>query len=128
VKAFETGDPAKLGALLSDDIIWDEVVQPQARHGKEAAIARQQMVAGAFPDAKASGVFRAVQDFVIIETTWTGTHRGPFGPIPATHESVELHACDILRFGDDGAISRIWSYGNSMELMTQLGLAPAEPT
>lgn len=62
------------------------------------------------------------------EGTHTGTLRLPGAPeIPATGKKVTLNASVVLTV-HDGKISRARVYSDRMQLMEQLGLAPAPQT
>jgi steroid delta-isomerase-like uncharacterized protein len=62
------------------------------------------------------------------EVVLSGTHTGPMatpnGPLPATGKRVTVHSVSILRF-EDGRIASEHVYFDQLELLTQLGLAPA---
>ena len=57
----------------------------------------------------------------IVEYTVTGTQNGPLGALPASKRKINAHAVDIFHL-KDGKLDRGWTYSNSLEIMTQLGL------
>ena len=60
---------------------------------------------------------------MIAESTTSGNHTGPLGPLKPTKKAVAMHGLDIMQM-KEGKIVKGWSYGNSAEMMTQLGLMP----
>lgn len=127
-KAFETKKADDFVANVADEIEWDDVTQPETMKGKDSGKKYFQGMLKAFPDAKATQTNAwAVGDFVISEGTFEGTHKGNlFGVIPPTNKKVNMHGLDIVQY-KDGKVVKGWSYGNSLEMMTQLGLAPKPP-
>jgi hypothetical protein len=62
--------------------------------------------------------------------TFVGTQKGAMGPIKASNKAVKSHMVDIQLL-KDGKATREWSYGNSAELLVQIGAMPpiaAAPT
>jgi steroid delta-isomerase-like uncharacterized protein len=124
--AFEKKSDADFLGGAADDIAWDDMTQPETMKGKDAGKKYFKMMTTAFPDAKVQtqNVW-GVGDYVIVEATRTGTHKGALGPIAPTKKSLNMHGVDIIQFNKDGKIAKGWSYNNSVEMMTQLGLLPA---
>jgi predicted ester cyclase len=60
--------------------------------------------------------------------TFSGTHdgqlMGPTGPVPPTGNQVSLGAALFFHV-QDGSIVRITRYGDTLSLLTQVGLRPA---
>jgi len=85
----------------------------------------------AFSDARveASNIFTA-GNTVIVEGIFTGTHDGtlqtPTGNVPATGRKVRGEFVQILEV-DRGLVKRDRLIFDQMQLMTQLGVAPAAP-
>jgi predicted ester cyclase len=84
---------------------------------------------GAFPDGKLSFGQQVLADAgAATEVVFSGTHTGPMntpnGPLPPTGKRVNVHSLSILSF-EDGRIASEHVYMDQLELMTQLGLAPA---
>jgi hypothetical protein len=69
-----------------------------------------------------------VDDSVILECRWIGTHAGPFvtpeGQIPATGRTAHTRLCLVCRVRQGQAVS-IHGYWDQLELLRQLGLVPA---
>lgn len=67
---------------------------------------------------------------MIVEGIFTGTHDGtlktPMGDVPATHRKVKGEFIQIFEL-DRGLVKRDNLMYDQVQLMTQLGLAPAAP-
>jgi len=85
----------------------------------------------AFPDARveATNIFTA-GNTVIVEGIFTGTHDGtlqtPNGDVPATGRKVRGEFIEVFEV-DRGLVKRDNLMYDQVQLMTQLGLAPAAP-
>jgi len=114
-------------APLTDDFEWDEYNKVEPLKGKGAAKASFEGFIRAFPDGKSAITTHfAAGDYVIQETSFTGTQTGELGPIAATKKPVHLHRVDVFRL-ENGKVIRAWAYENSVELMAQLGLFRPPP-
>jgi steroid delta-isomerase-like uncharacterized protein len=121
--AFEKKDDKAFADLNTDDIVWDDLVAPGPTKGKAEAVKQFKAFTAAFPDLKMQATSTwAVEDFVIAEVTTTGTPKGSFmGLVSQTKKPVTLHMADVVQLKDGKAVSG-WSYGNSVELLSQFGL------
>lgn len=85
----------------------------------------------AFPDARveAQNIFTS-GTHVIVEGVFTGTHNGPLktpmGDVPATGRKVKGEFVQIFDI-DRGLVKRDHLIYDQVQLMTQLGMAPAPP-
>ena len=85
----------------------------------------------AFPDARveAKNIFTS-GTHVIVEGVFTGTHNGtlrsPMGDVPATGRKVRSEFVQIFDI-DRGLVKRDHLMYDQVQLMTQLGMAPAAP-
>jgi steroid delta-isomerase-like uncharacterized protein len=85
----------------------------------------------AFPDARveAKNIFTS-GTHVIVEGVFTGTHNGtlktPMGNVPATGRKVRSEFIQIFDI-DRGLVKRDNLMYDQVQLMTQLGMAPAAP-
>lgn len=64
-------------------------------------------------------------DRCIVRLTWTGTHTGPFGGVPPTGKTVQVHGIAIWRFAE-GRVTEIWSMQDQFSLFHQIGAIPPE--
>lgn len=63
-------------------------------------------------------------DKVVTRKTLTGTHKGVFMGAPATGRRISIGVIDIFRLADEKIVEH-WAAIDRLELMQQLGLAPA---
>jgi len=123
--AFEKKSEGDFVGGLADNVEWDDMTQADTMKGKDSGKKFFKMMTTAFPDVKITDAKSwAVGDYVVMESALTGTHKGVlFGTIQPTKKSVNMHGVDIIQYKDGKAVHG-WSYGNSGEMMAQLGLLP----
>ena len=108
--------------LVADDIEHDGLFHLDTAKGKDAAKKFFKAFTTAFPDAKFEVKWgMSNNDYAILETVMTATHKGALGQIKATKRPVSLHLVDVLKI-KDGKVARAWTFQNSLEMQTQLGL------
>jgi steroid delta-isomerase-like uncharacterized protein len=127
---WDTHDPDRALALLSDDIVWRDVSIPEPLRDKTAI---RQFIQGwftAFPDLSTVWKNRVVtEDQVATEVRWTATNSGPMqmapgAPVmPATGKQVTGQGAYFLRVRN-GQVVEVHSYPDVVGLMMQLGLIP----
>jgi steroid delta-isomerase-like uncharacterized protein len=93
---------------LADDFVEHEVT-PGLAPTKDGVRQFFTMYMTAFADLRmeADDVLPS-GDKVVARLTCTGTNTGDFMGMPATGESMEVQAVDIIRFGDDGLAHEHW--------------------
>ncbi len=99
--------------------------------GPQAIKEYNQNFINAFPDARVEAKNTFTQgNHVIIEGVFTGTHNGtlktPMGDIPATGRKVKGEFVQIFEV-DRGLVKKLNLMYDQVQLMTQLGIAPALP-
>ena len=62
---------------------------------------------------------RAGEDFVVVHSIITGTHKGTFAGIAATNKPVNFHACNLVELRNGKAI-RMRGYADEATLFQQL--------
>ncbi|MGZ4210016.1 MAG: ester cyclase [Actinomycetota bacterium] len=62
-------------------------------------------------------------DTVITRATFTATHKGTFGGIPATGKTASVQGIDIVRFEGD-RMAEHWGQLDVVGMLTQLGVIP----
>ncbi len=83
------------------------------------------LFATAFPDGRyVVEELLAEEDRVASRYTFRGTHRGPFGAIPATGRAVEATGINIHRLVGS-RIAEQWAQFDALGLLRQLGALPA---
>lgn len=128
IEAFNSGDPKRIGATLSDNTVLDELATQRKVQGKDAAVTVAMDWRKAFPDAKGTiqKIF-AVGDTVAAEILWEGTQKGaltgPAGTVPASGKRVKLRATQIITV-ENGKITQTNHYFDIMSLMQQIGAVP----
>ena len=88
LQAQSTGDYARMGATLAEDVIYHEIGTQRRIQGRQALITLQQEWRQALPDVK--GTIQnsfASGNQALAEITWEGTFQGdlvtPQGTVPA---------------------------------------------
>jgi predicted ester cyclase len=130
LKAFNAHDMEALARDSAPDI---EATAPGdiKLKGPQAVKEYNQNFVTAFPDVRveAKNIFTA-GNTVIVEGVFTGTHGGtlktPMGDVPATGRKVRGEYIQILEV-DRGLVKRDNLLYDQVQLMTQLGMAPAAP-
>ncbi len=81
----------------------------------------------AFPDFHFENTnLRHLDDAVVVETDFVGTHRGPWRGLPATGRSVRYRMCNIFEFqGEDLVCERL--HFDLLTVLKQIGIA-RDPT
>lgn len=126
---WSSHDADRAVALLSDDIVWEDVASPERMRSKGAIREYIQNWFTAFPDMKATVKNRVVtDDRVACEVEFTGTNTGPMqmgtGPsIPATGKKITGRGTYFLRIRN-GKIAEAHTYPDIFGMMMQLGLVP----
>ena len=135
VKAFygsyEKKDEKAFLELLAPELVHSSMNEADDKNGKNAAKEDFGAFQKAFPDLKLSAQNAwAFGNYVVSETIFTGTNKGPMGPIKATNKPLGVHYVDVFQF-KDGKIARSTSYASNIEMLGQLGLLnppkPPEP-
>lgn len=124
---LSAGDVDGFGALLADDFVEHEEA-PGLAPTKDGVLEFFRMYREAFPDLRMDpeDLF-ASDDKAVARVRATGTHQGEFMGMPATGKSVDVQLIDIIRFGDDGLAREHWGVMDSLAMMQQLGVVPADP-
>jgi steroid delta-isomerase-like uncharacterized protein len=80
-----------------------------------------------FPDLHLEITRRYVSDeAIIIEVTFSGTHKGQWNGIPATGRRVQFPLCAIFPFDENDRLAGERVYFDSALLLRQLGALPAQ--
>lgn len=122
--AYNTGDLDGIDEFVTGDFVCHHLAAGQEIEGGEAYKERIQELREAFPD------FEMTEEFLVVEGDrgaghyrWTGTQDGEFQGIPATGKAVDTTSVTLPRL-DGQQLAEMWVYGDSIGLMSQLGLEP----
>jgi predicted ester cyclase len=130
-EALAAGNFEGAAGCVSDGVLALNVATGDAYRGRDGFLELARGWSVAFPDRRfemltvSSGGTR-----IVAEYRMEGTHTGPLvtprGHLPATGREVQVRFCDVLEI-DDGAVSHIRSYFDSVTLLRQLGLLNGSP-
>jgi steroid delta-isomerase-like uncharacterized protein len=124
--AFNDKDWDTLRATLPSDFVYDEVATGRKPQGVDQVMSLWQGWAEAFPDAKATFDNALVVDnTVILEVTWRGTHQGQLqtagGPIDPTENRIDVRACFVVEMAGD-RVRQERHYFDMGTILQQLGI------
>jgi steroid delta-isomerase-like uncharacterized protein len=130
IAAWNSKDTNRALALLSDDVVWNDVSIPQPLHGKGAVTQYMQNWFTPFPDMRITVKNRiATDDQIAAEVEFNGTHTGPLQlapdqpPVPPTRRKVTGRGTYFVRFRGGKAVE-IHTYPDTAGMIMQLGLMP----
>ncbi len=130
LKAFNAHDLEALARDAAPDIVatYPEVGQVK---GPQAVKEQNKVMVTAFPDARIEAKNIIAQgNTVVVEGVFTGTHNGPLktpmGDVAPTGKKVAGEFIQVFEV-DRGLIKRANLIYDQVQLMNQLGLAPAAP-
>jgi steroid delta-isomerase-like uncharacterized protein len=118
---------------LADELVAPDAVNHEAppdipARGPESLRAVVTWLTAAFPDLHmAVDQVLAEGDKVMVEVTFSGTHRGPFMGIPATGRRFAQRQIHLVRIAGGKAVEQ-WGLRDDLGLLQQLGALPAETT
>jgi steroid delta-isomerase-like uncharacterized protein len=128
--AYSTSDWRKLGAVLSPDVVYDDVGNRQRIIGVAGYLAIAQRWKRAFPDLRAT-VQRSfsVGNSAMIELIWSGRHLGPFDmasmTVAATRREVSLRS-GVFYAVSGRQIREARHYYDMLSVLSQLGQSTFE--
>jgi steroid delta-isomerase-like uncharacterized protein len=127
--AWNSRDPAAVGACLAEDVFWEDPALPEPIRGRAGVESFVTLTATGFPDYEFSELAppAVAADGLTAYAPWvmTGTNTGPLDPpgFAATGKRIELEGIDRWQFRD-GLISRYRAFYDFTEMARQLGLMP----
>ena len=129
LQAINEGDMERFARDLAPDILY-RAPGPMELRGVQAVKEHYQRWHQAFPDGRfLAGSIVATGRTVVANGEFTGTHAGTLpsvsGDIPATGRTVRSGMIQIFTV-DRGLIAGIQTYGDTPNLMRQLGLTSSE--
>jgi steroid delta-isomerase-like uncharacterized protein len=129
VDALSSHDAARLLALMSPDVVYDDSVWPVTMRGDDDVRRFLESAWRAFPDMRfeiVEGPYRLGEDKAALWWRGTGRMTGPLDPpgLAPTGRGWRVEGADFHEYRD-GLISRLRSVFNLAEASQQLGLVPA---
>ncbi len=127
IEAYNDKDWERAKASITQDFAYEEVPTGRKATGADATLELWKTWAGAFPDSRGEvrDAHVAENGTVVLEATWSGTHRGPLqtptGSIAATGKRIDVPACMVIQVGDGKARSQR-HYFDMATLFRQLGV------
>jgi steroid delta-isomerase-like uncharacterized protein len=103
-----------------DDVPWKE-----SWTGREQIRVHYEELLGAFPDLDIEVHKRHVTEnceFVILEVTVTGTHKGDWRDLPATGRRMASRVCALYSFDEVGMLNLERTYYDNATILEQLGI------
>ena len=114
---------------LADELIAPDAVNHEAppgvpNRGPESLKAAVTWLSAAFPDLHmAVDDVLAEGDKVVVQTTLSATHEGPFLGIAQTGRRFAQRQVHVLRIAD-GKVVEHWAVRDDLAMLQQLGVAP----
>ena len=122
---FNRGDLGLADELVSADFLNHDA-PPDAPRGPSGLRHVVTLLRTAFPDIHyETEEMIAEGDKVVVRTTMSGTHRGPFFGIAPTGRRVVQEQVHILRFKDGKAVEHR-AVRDDLGMLRQLGVIPAD--
>lgn len=128
---WNSHDPERLLALMSEDIEYEDSAWPTVMHGHAAVRTFLDSAWTAMPDVRFEMVGRpyvGVGDVPSAAFYWrgTGTFTGPLDPpgLAPTGKAVEFYGADFHEYRD-GRVAKLRIVFDNMDVARQLGLLPA---
>lgn len=125
VEAANAHDFARLEQLLTPDFARHSPSTPGVLIGSRVAMLRfVEANARTFPDERIAIERTTVEgDTVAFWGTYSATHAGPMGPVPATGKSVRVDVSGSFRI-EGKRVAELWILWDNAVLLGQLGLWP----
>ncbi|HKY41436.1 MAG TPA: ester cyclase [Polyangiaceae bacterium] len=124
--ALNKHDPAALGALQTDDIVFSDQTSPADKVGKKEVQKSHEEMFKAFPDLKVeqTGAW-AAGDYVVSAGRFSGTNTGdmPSVKLKKTGKAVSVEYYMVTKLAG-GKVKNIWLFSNGIAFAGQLGILP----
>ena len=128
VETFNARDWDAARAAITTDFVYEEMGTGRKLTGADASIEAFKGWVQAFPDANGTyrGTHVADDGTVVLEVTWSGTHRGPLqtpsGSIAPTGKRIDVPACMVVDVAGGKARAQR-HYFDMVTLLRQLDVA-----
>jgi steroid delta-isomerase-like uncharacterized protein len=104
---------------------FDDVPYEEQWAGRDEIRTHYIELIGAFPDLGIEVHKRHITEnceFVILETTVTGTHTGDWRDLPATGRKMAARVCALYSFDDEDMLNLERTYYDNVTIYAQLGI------
>lgn len=124
-RSVNSHDAARVATFFAEDGVQRYVARGETARGRAAIRDAMQELFLAFPDfnLEVRDLFTA-DNRMCVQCTLTGTHEGELRGLLATHRRIEVEICLVFRIDRDGLVQEEVIYGDSMTMLSQLGLLP----
>jgi steroid delta-isomerase-like uncharacterized protein len=118
-----------LAEVVADDFVrHSAATEGPPVTSRDAFIELQKSFLVGFPDQRVTvQELIAERDRVAARATYSATHTGPMGDIPATGKTIESPFLAVFRI-EHGKIAELWVEWDNVAMMKQLGLFPPPET
>lgn len=124
ISAMNAHDAERMGSLLTEDAVAEEVAETEPRRGRESIEEAYLELFKGYPDCEAEILNQVISsDQAVVEVRFKATNEGPFRGTPATHKTIELRIAYILKV-ENGKISFVTEYYDLATLLSQQGMLP----
>jgi steroid delta-isomerase-like uncharacterized protein len=125
--AWSSHETEKVLALFTDNCVYEDVTFDVVNHGREKLRAFADGTFAAVPDFKVELKARFVAgNWAAMEWVMSGTHKGDFPGLPATHKRFSsVQGATIVEL-QEGKIQRCSDYWDAATFMRQVGLLPPQ--
>lgn len=113
-------------ALAPDYIRHSQAMPPELREIQSRDTMHKWLISNkeAFPDYREELEYVMGEgDMVAWRSRGSGTHKGTFGPFPATGKQIDVVIIGMHRF-EGGKIAETWTSWDNLAILMQLGLMP----
>jgi steroid delta-isomerase-like uncharacterized protein len=127
IDSWNAHDAEKVASFFSNlAIVRDSADPDNAAKGRDAIVARAQMILGGFSDAKLEILTISVDGSrVCTEWRFSGTHDGVFLDVPASGQHVVNLGAGVQEFDEQGQIVSEHSYWDVTVFLRAAGALPA---
>ncbi len=123
--AWDSHDPAQVGAYMADDAVYEDVPLGQTHEGRAAIEAFVGTADQLSKDYRFTLISeQASADRYACEWEMAGTNTGELPGLPATNKPFRIRGVSIGRLDGNGKIKHNVDYWDMANYLTQVGILP----